>query len=77
MEALRARNVVPHVAEYERGNLQRNSLRAQERNSPEFVQSCHNIRCLIHEAFEMGFTPGLAPLPCPAIEGAARQMPVS
>ena len=38
---------------------------------------CHNIRCLIHEAFEMGFTPGLAPLPCPAIEGAARQMPVS
>ncbi len=39
VEALRARNVVPHVAEYERGNLQRNSLRAEERNSPEFVQS--------------------------------------
>jgi hypothetical protein len=34
-----ADNVVPHVAEYERGNLQRNSLRAEQRTSPEFFHS--------------------------------------
>src|SRR5437870_1247200 len=39
VEALRQRNIVPHVAEYERGNLQRNSLREEERNSAGFQQS--------------------------------------
>src|SRR6202022_141026 len=39
VEALRQRNIVPHIAEYERGNLQRNSLRAEERNSAGFQQS--------------------------------------
>lgn len=50
VEALRARNVVPHVAEYERGNLQRNSLRAEERDSPEFVQS-QKKRKLVEQSF--------------------------
>jgi hypothetical protein len=50
VEALRARNVVPHVAEYERGNLQRNSLRAEERNSPEFVHS-QKKRKLVEQSF--------------------------
>lgn len=50
VEALRARNVVPHIAEYERGNLQRNSLRAEERNSPEFVQS-QKKRKLVEQCF--------------------------
>jgi transposase len=50
VEALRARNVVPHVAEYERGNLQRNSLRAEERDSLEFVQS-QKKRKLVEQSF--------------------------
>ena len=50
VEALRARNVVPHIAEYERGNLQRNSLRAEERNGPEFVQS-QKKRKLVEQSF--------------------------
>lgn len=50
VEALRARNIVPHVAEYERGNLQRNSLRAEERNSAEFVQS-QKKRKLVEQSF--------------------------
>jgi transposase len=50
VEALRARNVVPHIAEYGRGNLQRNSLRAEERNDPEFVQSQKN-RKLVEQSF--------------------------
>jgi transposase len=50
VEALRARNIVPHVAEYERGNLQRNSLHAEERNGPEFVQS-QKKRKLVEQSF--------------------------
>jgi transposase len=51
VEALRARNIVPHVAEYERGNLQqRNSLRAEERNSPEFFES-QRKRKLVEQSF--------------------------
>jgi transposase len=50
VEALRARNIVPHVAEYERGNLQRNSLRAGERGDPEFVQS-QKKRKLVEQSF--------------------------
>lgn len=50
VEALRARNVVPHVAEYERGNLQRNSLRAEERDSLEFIQS-QKKRKLVEQSF--------------------------
>jgi len=50
VEALRARNIVPHVAEYERGNLQRNSLRADEREGPEFVQS-QKKRKLVEQSF--------------------------
>jgi len=48
--ALRARHIVPHIAEYERGNLQRNSLRAEERNSPGFVQS-QRKRKLVEQSF--------------------------
>jgi transposase len=50
VQALRARNVVPHVAEYEQGNLHKNSLRAEERNSPEFVQS-QKKRKLVEQSF--------------------------
>lgn len=50
VEALRARNIVPHVAEYERGNWQRNSLRAEERDSPEFVHS-QKKRKLVEQSF--------------------------
>jgi transposase len=50
--ALRARQIVPHVAEYERGNLrqQRNRLRPEERNSAEFVQS-QKKRKLVEQSF--------------------------
>jgi transposase len=50
VEALRARNIVPHVAEYERGNLQRNSLCAEERSDPQFVQS-QKKRKLVEQSF--------------------------
>jgi transposase len=51
VEALRARNIVPHVAEYEQGQLrQRNSLRAEERNSAEFAQS-QKKRKLVEQSF--------------------------
>jgi len=50
VEALRARNIVPHVAEYERGNLQRNSLRPEERDNPEFVHS-QKKRKLVEQSF--------------------------
>jgi len=36
---------------------------------------CHNIRVLIHEAFEMGFTPMLEPMTCPPILEAAHGCP--
>lgn len=49
--ALRERNVVPHVAEYERGALrQRNSLREQERSSAEFRVS-QRRRKLVEQSF--------------------------
>jgi len=49
--ALRPRGIVPHIAEYERGNLQqRNSLRAEERNSLGFVQS-QRKRKLVEQSF--------------------------
>jgi IS5 family transposase len=50
VEGLRVRNIVPHVAEYERGNLQRNSLRAEERDHPEFVRS-QQKRKLVEQSF--------------------------
>lgn len=50
VEALRERNIVPHVAEYERGNLQRNSLREEERNSVGFQQS-QRKRKLVEQSF--------------------------
>jgi hypothetical protein len=46
VEALRARNIVP-----QRGNLQwRNSLRVEERDSPEFVHS-QKRRKLVEQSF--------------------------
>jgi transposase len=49
--ALRERNVVPHVAEYERGGLrQRNSLRVEERTSAEFLVS-QRKRKLVEQSF--------------------------
>ena len=32
---------------------------------------CHNIRCLIHEAYELGLIPTIEKL-CPAIQGATK-----
>jgi transposase len=49
--ALRSRGIVPHVAEYEQGQLrQRNSLRAEERESGEFVES-QRKRKLVEQSF--------------------------
>jgi len=50
VEALRQRDIVPHVAEYERGNRQRNSLREEERNSAGFQQS-QRKRKLVEQSF--------------------------
>lgn len=50
VEALRQRDIVPHIAEYERGNLQRNSLREEERNSAGFQQS-QRKRKLVEQSF--------------------------
>lgn len=50
VEALRQRGIVPHVAEYERGNLQRNSLREAERSSVGFRQS-QRKRKLVEQSF--------------------------
>lgn len=50
VSALRERGIVPHVAEYERGNLQRNSLRTEERNSPGFLNS-QRKRKLVEQSF--------------------------
>jgi transposase len=46
---------------------------AQE-NEALLMVLCHNIRCLIHEALELGFEPTLAQLSCPVIPTAARQL---
>lgn len=49
--ALRQRNIVPHVAEYEQGRLrERNSLRAEERASGEF-QLSQRKRKLVEQSF--------------------------
>lgn len=51
VKALRERNVIPHVAEYERGSMQqRNSLTAQERNDPQFSWS-QKKRKLVEQSF--------------------------
>lgn len=51
VHALRRRGIVPHIAEYERGNLQRrNSLQKEERDSPGFVQS-QRKRKLVEQSF--------------------------
>src|SRR5215469_555284 len=51
VETLRSRGIVPHVAEYEHGQLQqRNSLTAEERSSPEFAQS-QRKRKLVEQSF--------------------------
>jgi len=51
ISALRQRAIVPHIAEYERGNLQqRNSLCAEERNGPGFLQS-QRKRKLVEQSF--------------------------
>lgn len=48
---LRERNIVPHVAEYERGKLlERNSLSREERESEEFVVS-QRKRKLVEQSF--------------------------
>jgi transposase len=51
VRALRERAIVPHIAEYERGQLQqRNSLRPEERDSPGFVHS-QRKRKLVEQSF--------------------------
>ena len=51
LAALRQRGIVPHVAEYEKGELRRrNSLRVEERGSPGFVQS-QRKRKLVEQSF--------------------------
>ena len=46
----RQRAIVPHIAEYERGNLQRNSLREEERHSVGFIES-QRKRKLVEQSF--------------------------
>jgi len=50
VEALRQRAIVPHIAEYERGNLRRNSLREEERHGVGFLQS-QRKRKLVEQSF--------------------------
>lgn len=52
IQGLRARDVVPHVAEYGEGtwNTRKNSLRNEERNHPGFVQS-QRKRKLVEQCF--------------------------
>jgi transposase len=58
------------------GRLKSKTPVSQE-NEALLMVLCHNIRCLIHEALELGFEPTLAALPaCPAIPTAARQLPL-
>lgn len=58
------------------GDTIRSKTRVAQINEALLIVICHNIRCLIHEAYEMGFAPMLAlPIACPATDGAARQLP--
>jgi len=50
VEGLRGRQIVTHIAEYECGNLQRNSLRGEARNGAEFVQSQRKCK-LVEQSF--------------------------
>ena len=50
VEGLRGRQIVTHIAEYECGNLQRNSLRGEERNGAEFVKSQRKCK-LVEQSF--------------------------
>ena len=53
LQQLRQRQVIPHVAEYEKGNLERNSLRSEERNHPGFAVS-QKKRKLVERVFGWG-----------------------
>ena len=53
LRQLRQRNVVPHVAEYQAGNLERNGLLAQERDHPGFAVS-QQKRKLVERVFGWG-----------------------
>jgi len=55
-----------------------------QRNEALLLVLVHNVRCLIHEAFELGITPTLDKFICPTIPaasqgtiGAAQQLPVA
>lgn len=50
LQQLRQRQVVPHVAQYQEGNLERNSLRAEERDSAGFAVS-QKKRKLVERVF--------------------------
>jgi transposase len=55
------------------GDTLRSKTLVAQINEALLMIVCHNIRCLIHEAFELGLTPMLEQLSCPVIATAARQ----
>lgn len=52
------------------GDTLRSRTPVAQPNEALLMVLCHNIRCLIHEAFELGINPA-----CTAIPAAARQLP--
>jgi transposase len=56
------------------GDTLRSKTTVAQINEALLMVICHNIRCLIHEAYEMGFSPMLEQYACPAIPEAARQL---
>jgi len=55
------------------GDTLRSKTSVAQTNEALLMVLCHNIRCLIHEAFELGITPMLEKYACPEIATDARQ----
>lgn len=55
------------------GDTLRSKTQVAQTNEALLMVICHNIRCLIHEAFELGFVPMLEPITHPEIIGATRE----
>jgi transposase len=56
------------------GDTLRSKTRVAQINEALLMVVCHNIRCLIHEAYELGIAPMLEQYACPAIQSDARQL---
>lgn len=56
------------------GDTLRSKTRVAQVNEALMMVLCHNIRCLIHEAYELGIAPMLEQYACPAIQEPARQL---